>query len=142
MNRIIRPETASDAPAIMPLVALVALVAEEDGVLVGHVALSPMPLLAGSHGWYGMGPLAVIPSRQGQGIGSRLVEAALAKLRELGARGCMLVGEPRDSGRFGFRPMPSLVLPGVPTEVFQALSFQEAVPQARVSSHAACDVQY
>ena len=167
MNRIIRPETSSDAPAIGALVAeafrgaphasgtealivralrdagalTVSLVAEEDGALVGHVALSPVTLSDGTPGWYGLGPVAVTPSRQGQGIGSRLVKAALARLHERGARGCVLVGEPRYYGRFGFRATPRLVLPGVPPGVFQALPFREAVPEARVTFHPAFDVQ-
>ncbi|MBB3232544.1 N-acetyltransferase [Halomonas stenophila] len=65
----------------------ISLVAEKDGTLVGQVALSPVPLSDGPPGWYGLGPVAVIPARQGQGIGSRVVEEALARLHGLGAQG-------------------------------------------------------
>lgn len=78
------------------------LVAEDAGVLVGHVGLSPVTVADGSTGWYGLGPVSVLPSHQGRGIGSALVRDALARLRAMGASGCVLVGEPAYYGRFGF----------------------------------------
>lgn len=56
------------------------LVAEHDGQLVGHVALSPVTLSDGTPDWYGLGPISVQPDRQGQGIGTQLMRAALAEL--------------------------------------------------------------
>ena len=119
----------------------VSLVAEDDAAVVGHVALSPVSVSDGSSGWYGLGPLSVAPQRQGQGIGSRLVRQALAELRGRGAAGCVLLGDPAYYGRFGFKPEPTLVLPGVPPEYFQALSFGGAVPAGTVAYHPAFDAQ-
>ncbi|SEL41401.1 putative acetyltransferase [Chitinophaga rupis] len=47
----------------------VSLVAEEEGVLIGHIAISPVTISSGSEGWFGLGPVSVIPSKQGSGVG-------------------------------------------------------------------------
>ena len=102
--------------------------------IVGHVAISPVtvdPAPAG--GWYGLGPISVLPSCQGKGIGAQLMRQALAQLRALpGAAGCVLLGEPAYYTRFGFRAEPALVLPGVPPEYFMALAFTGPVPAGTV----------
>ncbi|MCU9948494.1 GNAT family N-acetyltransferase [Pseudomonas sp. PDM13] len=115
----------------------VSLVAEKDGELVGHVAVSPVTLSSGAHGWYGLGPISVLPALQGRGIGSHLMHAALAELRAMGAAGCVLLGEPGYYGRFGFAVQPGLELPGVPAEYFQALLLEGEWPVAEVSYHKA-----
>ncbi|MOA24808.1 hypothetical protein D3C78_1455030 [compost metagenome] len=111
----------------------VSLVAEVEGTVVGHVAVSPVSLSDGSGGWYGLGPISVLPAYQGQGIGSRLMTAALGALRERGAAGCVVLGEPGYYGRFGFRAQPGLVLADVPPEYFQAVSFGDAMPCGTVA---------
>lgn len=111
----------------------VSLVAEESDVVIGHVAVSPVSISDGSNGWYGLGPISVVPERQGEGIGSQLMEQALSELRRKGAAGCVLVGEPNYYGRFGFKAEPTLVLPDVPPEYFQAICFRGAVPTGTVA---------
>ncbi|UFS71697.1 N-acetyltransferase [Geomonas sp. RF6] len=113
----------------------VSLVAEHEGKVVGHVAVSPVSISDGTPGWYGLGPISVLPEFQQRGIGSRLMEEALAALRELRASGCVLLGEPEYYGRFGFRAEPSLVLPGVPPEYFQALPLSGPLPHGVVQYH-------
>ena len=115
----------------------VSLVAKVDGTVVGHIAISPVSLSDGAAGWYGLGPLSVAPEYQRRGIGSRLVGEALRVLRERGASGCVLLGEPRYYNRFGFRADPDLKLPGVPPEYFQAIAFDGPHPQGDVFYHAA-----
>ncbi len=115
------------------------LVAEENGAIVGHVALSPVTVSDGTTGWYGLGPISVWPERHGQGIGAALMKAALSELRELGGAGCVLLGDPGYYGRFGFKPHPGLELPGVPAEYFQALALGDAVPTGVVRYHEAFD---
>lgn len=115
----------------------VSLVAEEDGVVVGHVAVSAVTLTAGSVAWYGLGPISVEPARQGQGIGSLLMSAAIQHLTELGAAGCVVLGDPAYYGRFGFAERPGLVYPGVPAEYFLALPLGASTPQGEVAYHAA-----
>lgn len=72
----------------------VSLVAELDGQVVGHVALSPVTMSDGTPDWYGLGPLSVLPAYQRQGIGKALMREVMTRLRSLGAAGCVLVGDP------------------------------------------------
>lgn len=117
----------------------VSLVAVDGGRIVGHVAISPVTLTGGTAGWHGLGPISVQPEYQGRGIGSWLARTALDQLRNLGARGCVVLGDPAYYGRFGFVHSPDLVLPGVPQEYFQALPFSGDAPQGEVRYHAAFD---
>ena len=116
---------------------LVSLVAIAEGNVIGHVAASPVSLSEGTPGWCGLGPLSVLPPYQGRGVGARLTREALRILREQGAAGCVVLGEPAYYGRFGFLADPALVFPGVPPEYFQALSFGSSRPRGVVSYHVA-----
>ncbi|WHI53556.1 hypothetical protein P3339_10020 [Microbulbifer sp. MLAF003] len=69
------------------------------------------------------------------------MEKALADLKEKGAEGCVVLGDPNYYGRFGFKVIDGLVLPGVPAEYFQALSFSGNFPQGEVAYHEAFWVQ-
>jgi putative acetyltransferase len=113
----------------------VSLVAHVDGTVIGHVAISPVSISDGTTGWHGLGPISVAPEYQRRGIGSRLMREALRVLREYGASGCVVLGEPEYYGRFGFRADPKLNLPGVPPEYFQAISFGASDPRGTVSYH-------
>ena len=160
---LIRPESPPDIPAIFALTEAafrtaahsagteqfivnalrragqlaVSLVAESDGAVIGHVAVSPVTVSDGSAGWYGLGPISVLPEHQRTGIGSQLMHAVLQLLRDRGAAGCMLVGDPVYYQRFGFQPVPGLVYPGVPPENFMAASFGAGVPQGVATFHPA-----
>lgn len=115
----------------------VSLVAEDEGRVVGHLALSPVRISDGAQGWYGLGPVSVAPGNQGLGIGSALILEGLGRLRAMSAAGCVVLGAPAYYGRFGFRAEPALVLPGVPTVYFQALRMVGALPSGAVSYAAA-----
>ena len=117
----------------------VSLVAQDDNEIVGHVAISPVSLGGGTTAWYGLGPISVSPERQGQGIGTQLMQSALAELRRLGGVGCVVLGDPAYYGRFGFVVQPGLVLSGVPAEYFQAILFSGNWPVGTVSYHGAFD---
>ncbi|WP_151768743.1 GNAT family N-acetyltransferase [Acinetobacter oleivorans] len=115
----------------------ISLVAVEDGSIIGHVAISPVQISSGEIGWYGIGPISVHPDKQGLGIGSRLMNKSLEKLKNLGAKGCVLLGDPNYYSRFGFKNYPELILPDVPSEYFQALSFSDHFAKGYVSYHEA-----
>lgn len=79
------------------------LVAIEAGAVAGHILFSELevevdgrPVAAAS-----LAPMAVLPQRQRQGIGTRLVEAGLAALRGRKAA-VIVVGHPAYYPRFGF----------------------------------------
>ena len=80
------------------------LVAEQDREIVGHVGLS--------HAWLDarrrlvdvwlLSPLSVVPARQGQGIGTRLLAAAIEEARSNGTPLLFLEGGPDYYGSRGF----------------------------------------
>ncbi len=83
-------------------VLTISLVAENDGQVIGHIAFSPVTISDGATGWYGLGPVSVLPEYQKQGIGKSLVNEGLSQLKKLGAQGCALVGDPNYYKQFGF----------------------------------------
>jgi putative acetyltransferase len=119
----------------------VSKVAKSDGEIVGHVAISPVTLSTGATGWFGLGPISVLPQFQGLGIGSQLMQSALAALEEMEVSGCVMLGDPAYYEHFGFKVVDGLVFPGVPGEYFQALSFSGEFPQGEVSYHEAFSAQ-
>lgn len=115
------------------------LVAEEDGALPGHVAFSPVLIDGADCDWYGLGPVSVQPGRQGEGIGSALIREGLLRLKEAGARGCVLLGDPGYYQRFGFKADERLRLEGVPAQYFQCLVLEGEIPRGKVIYNAAFD---
>lgn len=114
------------------------LVAEMDGKVVGHVAFSGVTINSEDKGWYGLGPISVLPELQKQGIGSKLIQEGLSMIREKGAKGCVLEGSPEYYQRFGFKPYPGLIYEGAPgPEYFMALPFYDEVPQGKIEFHQA-----
>ena len=115
------------------VLSLVALVDEE---VVGHIAFSPAHS-AGGGSWVALGPVSVVPGRQRQGIGSRLIERGLSLVRKQGARGCILVGDPGYYRRFGFELSPGNVPDGEPEEFFMLKRFDGPPPAGRFRFHEA-----
>jgi putative acetyltransferase len=113
----------------------VSLVAEMDGTVVGQITLTPAFAADGSPGWYALGPIAVAPEQQSQGIGGQLIHAATAWLREQDAAGCVLVGNPAYYSRFGFVGYPTLAPDGEPAEYFQILPLRVCQPNVVVGFH-------
>jgi putative acetyltransferase len=122
----IREEQAADAPAIRSVNeealgqtqeasivdklhqssgGLLSLVAVIEGRLVGHILFSPVAI-EGCDGMVqgmGLGPMAVLPEYQRQGIGSRLIEEGLRILRSLSCPFVVVLGHPDYYPRFGFQ---------------------------------------
>ena len=118
------------------------LVAEMDGNIVGHVAFSTVMIDGKDLGWYGLGPISVLPGLQKQGIGSALIREGLAMLRTMGAKGCVLEGSPKYYQRFGFKSYPGLIYEFAPApEYFMALPFDKEVPVGKVEYHKAFYIQ-
>ena len=115
----------------------ISLVAEIDGKLVGHIAFSPVTFSDGSKNWYGLGPISIRPACQKQGTGTKLVNEGLNLLKDLGAEGCVLVGDPKYYIRFGFKSPNELKHEGVPQENFLALPFCNRIPKGTVQFHRA-----
>jgi len=158
---IIRPETPSDISSIRALAeqafrdaphssqtegAIVdalreagaltlSLVAERDGVVSGHVAFSPVLINGRDRGWLGLGPVSVLPSLQRGGIGTALIEEGLRLIKQKGAKGCVVLGDPRFYRRFGFTSGRALHYGDVPPEYFQSLLLSGAPAMGEVTYH-------
>ena len=118
----------------------VALVAEENGEVRGHIAFSAVRLGSDDKGWYCLGPVAVAPPFQRYGIGSALINHGMDILREQGARGVILVGSPDYYGRFGFVTWPEISVPGIPQQFVLARCFGDRRPLGEVIFHPAFGV--
>lgn len=116
---------------------LVSLVAESSDRVVGHVAASPITITDGTPDWFGLGPVSVLPTHQRRGIGTALVHAALQRLRDRGAAGCVVFGHAAYYPRFGFARDPQLLLPGLPQDHFFALHWRGPRPTGDVTYHPA-----
>ena len=82
---------------------IIALVAEMEDAVVGHVAFSPIEIEnQAAIQAYILAPLAVRPDVQKQRIGSALVEYGMQKLSAMGVDIIFVYGSPEYYGRFGF----------------------------------------
>ena len=110
---------------------LVSLVAEDDANVIGHILFSPVAL-ASDPGLIlmGLAPMAVVPSRQRQGIGSTLVREGLERCRQLNVAAVVVLGHSEYYPRFGFLPAVCLSLRSeydVPDEAFMVRELQDGV---------------
>jgi putative acetyltransferase len=152
---LIRAERPGDAPAIDHLLeqafggggeadlvqevraspgAYRGLVAEVEGDIVGHVALSPVTIegqeTAGR--WLGLAPLAVRADHRRRGLGAGLVQAALRLAIESGGEVVFVLGDPAYYGRFGFTAAADAGLGCVwpaPPGAFMVRALRAAMPK-------------
>ncbi len=113
---------------------------QSPGPLLGQATFTAVTISGGACNWFGLGPLSVRPDRQGAGVGAELVRQGLRALQQLGAAGCLVLGEPAYYGRFGFRSTPALQLPGAPPGCFLVRPFARVVPMGTVHRHRAFDL--
>lgn len=116
------------------------LVADVGGVVVGHVAFSPVAIGEVDSNWYILGPIGVIPELQRLGIGSALVLAGLSALSESSIHGCVLVGDPDFYGRLGFRQADSVTCGDVPQRNILYVDFGFPLPVGELHHHEAFDI--
>lgn len=108
--------------------SLLSLIAVDEGDVVGHVMFSPVTI--GEMTGAGLGPMAVVPERQRQGIGSDLVTASLQRLRRAACPFVVVLGHPAFYPRFGFRTASAYGIScewPVPDEAFMVMVMD--VPQ-------------
>lgn len=91
--------------------AVIALVARENGAVVGTVRLWPVTI-PDAGATLLLGPLAVHDDRSGLGIGTLLMRDALDRASELGWEAVVLVGAPGYYERFGFVALDGVSMPG------------------------------
>jgi predicted N-acetyltransferase YhbS len=82
---------------------------DADGVLAAAIRFWPVEV--GEKDALLLGPVAVHPTRQGEGLGGLLIRESLAEARRLGWERAMLVGDAPYYGRFGFRRLEGVEMP-------------------------------
>lgn len=82
----------------------VELIAEQGGAIIGHILLSWLPTMMDGRAVraLALAPMAVRPGLQKQGIGGRLIAAALDQARTAGGEAVIVLGHPGYYPRFGF----------------------------------------
>ncbi|REJ79360.1 MAG: N-acetyltransferase [Acidobacteria bacterium] len=107
----------------------ISLVAEREGEIVGHIAFSPVNHSDQAElSLLGLGPMAVLPGLQNQGIGSKLVLEGLERCRKIEAGAIVVLGHPEYYPRFGFVPASQFGIRSeydVPDEVFMAMELDK-----------------
>ncbi len=94
----------------VPTVAALCLILrDDDGTLAA--AIRYWPAEVGERDVLLLGPVAVHPTRQGEGLGGLLIDESLAEARRLGWERVMLVGDAPYYGRFGFKKLQGVVMP-------------------------------
>ncbi|MFV0490726.1 MAG: GNAT family N-acetyltransferase [Pseudorhodobacter sp.] len=85
------------------------LLRDEHDVLAA--AIRYWPVQVAGHPALLLGPIAVHPTRQGEGLGALLVNESLVRARRLGWARAMLVGDAPYYGRFGFARLEGVKMP-------------------------------
>lgn len=111
---------------VPPVAGLCLVLRDEDGTLAA--AIRHWPVQVAGKPVLLLGPVAVHPTRQGEGLGGYLIHESLAEARRLGWSRVLLVGDAPYYGRFGFRKRADVVMPP-PTNPERVLGF-ELVPGA------------
>lgn len=94
----------------VPPVAGLSLVARDDlKILAGAIRFWPVEV--GGHPTLLLGPVAVHPTRQGEGLGALLIQASLERAGPQGWDRVMLVGDAPYYGRYGFTRLNGVIMP-------------------------------
>jgi predicted N-acetyltransferase YhbS len=106
------------------------LVCEHDSKIKGHILLFPIKI-KGNNGNFqslSLGPIAVVPDHQKQGIGGSLIREGHTAAVELGYNSVVLLGHPTYYPRFGYKPASlwNLTNPwGIHNEAFMAVELEK-----------------
>ena len=130
-------ETSAEADLVDALrakgVEVISLVADIDGAVVGHILFSPVSLSGQSQlNVMGLGPMAVVPLHQREGIGSALVREGLKRCKQLGCHAVVVLGHAEYYPRFGFVPAARYALRSecdVPEDVFMVAELKTGALQ-------------
>lgn len=94
---------------VAPVGDLCLILRDEGGVLAG--AIRYWPVLVGATRALLLGPVAVHPTRQGEGLADLLIRDSLARAQALGWERVMLVGDAPYYNRFGFERLDGIGMP-------------------------------
>ena len=94
---------------VPPVADLSHVARDPDGILAG--AIRYWPVRVGGQPALLLGPVAVHPTRQGEGLGGELIESSLREASGSGWDRVMLVGDAPYYSRFGFEKLTGVVMP-------------------------------
>ena len=105
---------------VPPVAELSTVAVDELGIIGG--AIRYWPIRIGGAPALLLGPVAVHPTRQAEGLGGALIRDSLARAAEQGWERVLLVGDAPYYGRFGFEKRDNLIMPP-PTNPDRVLGF-------------------
>lgn len=105
---------------VPPLRRFCRVIAEDNGSIGG--AIRCWPIRVESHDALLLGPVAVHPTRQGEGLGGLLIRDVLERAEPAGWPRVLLVGDAPYYQRFGFSKLNGVVMPP-PTNPERVLGF-------------------
>jgi predicted N-acetyltransferase YhbS len=94
---------------VPPVAALCHVARDAEGILAGAIRFWPVEI--GDEHALLLGPVAVHPTRQGEGLAGRLIRESLDKARAEGWARVMLVGDAPYYARFGFEKLGAVTMP-------------------------------
>lgn len=94
---------------VATVAALCLILRDAEGTLAA--AIRYWPAEVGGEDILLLGPIAVHPTRQGEGLGGLLMNESLAEARRLGWERVLLVGDAPYYGRFGFAKLNGVQMP-------------------------------
>jgi predicted N-acetyltransferase YhbS len=94
---------------VPPVKGLSIVARDPEGIVGGAIRYWPVQI--GDHRALLLGPVAVHPTRQGEGLGALLIHDSLHRARELGWSRVMLVGDAPYYRRFGFVRLENVQMP-------------------------------
>lgn len=111
---------------------LLSLVATLNDRVIGHILYSPVSVNINGDSIIGagLGPMAVLPEYQRQGIGSKLIDTGNNMLQKSGFPFIVVLGHPEYYPRFGFKPASAYGIKcewDVPDDVFMVMFFDQTI---------------
>lgn len=98
---------------------------DAEGVLAGAIRYWPISIVGDhTHKALLLGPVAVHPTRQGEGLGGHLIRQSIGRAAKLGWDRVMLVGDAPYYQRFGFTRLDGVVMPP-PTNPDRVLAYDQ-----------------
>ena len=104
-----------------PVAPLCLCARDAGGILAGAIRFWPIDIAG--HRALLLGPIAVHPTHQGEGLGAVLMQDSMARARTLGWARVLLVGDAPYYGRFGFSKLDGVVMPP-PTNPDRVLGYE------------------
>ncbi|MBY8976150.1 N-acetyltransferase [Rhodobacteraceae bacterium NNCM2] len=115
---------------VEPIADLCTIVRDEYDVVVACIRFWPVEIGEARTPALLLGPIAVHPTRQSEGLGALLIGQSLDRARELGWKLVLLVGDPPYYNRFGFRAAAPLGIRFPPPVNLERLLIRELAENA------------